>query len=373
MFESVTGLFSGRRTIEQHLAVFGQSGSGKTTLLSAFYGWQQEPEFRIKSGYGVNAVDASTGMRLRASYLKMAESLLPPQTRYSHEPVEFTISARGLDANAGTLVWHDYPGEWWTETKTETEGNRKIETFRDLLKSDVALILIDGARLKRDKGIYIRELIRGFREELERQKEAFVREGERLNQFPRIWILCLSKADLFPDKDVFWFRDQVTEAAADELSELRHVIGEIIGGDQFKSIGEDYLLLSSAKFDSETGKVLNADQQVGLDMIMPLAIAMPIKKALNWSRIKEGAVTSIHRVLELFQSTTTNYLRYLPFVGNVFWLMDDTAKSILQKLKDVENAARQRGDAVETVVAALAARLSDESTRNVYYSSKEPL
>jgi hypothetical protein len=53
--------------------------------------------------------------------------------------------------------------------------------------------------------------------------------------------------------------------------------------------------------------------------------------------------------------------------------MDDTAKSILQKLKDVENAARQRGDAVETVVAALAARLSDESTRNVYYSSKEPL
>jgi hypothetical protein len=108
-------------------------------------------------------------------------------------------------------------------------------------------------------------------------------------------------------------------------------------------------------------------------MIMPLAIAMPIKKALNWSRIKEGAVTSIHRVLELFQSTTTNDLKYLPVVGNVFWLIDDATKTILQKLKDVENAARQRGDAVETVVAALAARLSDESTRNVYYSSTEPL
>ena len=371
----VTDLFRDRPTIEQHLAVFGQSGSGKTTLLSAFYGWQQEPEFRIKSGYCVNAVDTTTGQRLRASYLNMAESMLLPQTRYTHERVEFTISARGLDANAnaGTLVWHDYPGEWWTETKTETEGNRKIETFRALLKSDVALILIDGARLKRDKGIYIRDLIRGFREELERQKEAFVREGERLYPFPRVWILCLSKADLFPDKDVFWFRDQVTAAAADELSELRHVIGQIIGGDQFKSIGEDYLLLSSAKFDSETGKVLNADQHVGLDMIMPLAIAMPIKKALTWSRIKEGAVTSIHRGLELFQSTTTNYLKYLPVIGNVFWLIDDATKTILQKLKDVENAARQRGDAVETVVAALAARLSEESTRNVYYSSKEPL
>lgn len=373
MLESVTDLFRGRPTIEQHLAVFGQSGSGKTTLLSAFYGWQQEPEFRIKSGYGVNAVDTTTGMRLRASYLKMAESLLPPQTRYSHEPVEFTISARGLDANAGTLVWHDYPGEWWTETKTETEGNRKIETFRDLLQSDVALILIDGARLKRDKGIYIRELIRGFREELERQKEAFVREGERLYPFPRVWILCLSKADLFPDKDVFWFRDQVTAAAADELSELRHVIGQIIGGDQFKSIGEDYLLLSSAKFDSETGKVLNADQHVGLDMIMPLAIALPIKKALTWSRTKEVGVTWIHRFVEMNRSITTNWLKYLPVVGNVFWLIDDATKTILQKLKDVENAARQRGDAVETVVAALAARLSDESTRNVYYSSKEPL
>lgn len=373
MLESVTGFFLDRPTIEQHLAVFGESGSGKTTLLSAFYGWQQEPEFRFKSGYGVNAVDTTTGQRLRASYLKMAESLLPPQTRYSHEPVEFTIIARGLDANAGKLVWHDYPGEWWTETKTGTEGNRKIETFLALLKSDVALILIDGARLKRDKGIYIRELIRGFREELERQKEAFVREGERLNLFPRVWILCLSKSDLFPDKDVFWFRDQVTEAATDELRELRHVIGEIIGGDQFKSIGEDYLLLSSAKFDSETGKVLNADQHVGLDMIMPLAIALPIKKALTWSRIKEKGVTFTHRFLEMNRSITTNWLKYLPFVGNVFWLIDDATKSILQKLKDVENAARLRGDAVETVVAALASRLSDESTRNVYYSSTEPL
>ena len=164
MLGSVTDLFRGRPTIEQHLAVFGQSGSGKTTLLSAFYGWQQEPEFRIKSGYGVNAVDTSTGQRLLASYVKMAESFLPPPTRYSHEPVEFTIRARGLDGNAGKLVWHDYPGEWWTETKTGTEGNRKIETFRGLLKSDVALILIDGARLKRDNGIYIRDLIRGFRE-----------------------------------------------------------------------------------------------------------------------------------------------------------------------------------------------------------------
>ena len=73
------------------------------------------------------------------------------------------------------------------------------------------------------------------------------------------------------------------------------------------------------------------------------------------------------------RSITTNWLKYLPVVGNVFWLIDDATKTILQKLKDVENAARQRGDAVETVVAALAARLSDESTRNVYYSSKEPL
>jgi GTPase SAR1 family protein len=373
MLESVTGLFRGRTTLEQHLAVFGESGSGKTTLLSAFYGWQQEPAFRAKSGYGVNAVDTTTGQRLRASYLKMAESLLPPQTRYSHEPIEFTIRVRGLDANAGKLVWHDYPGEWWTETKTGTEGNRKLDTFRTLLRSDVALILVDGARVKKDKGRYIRELIRGFREELERQKEALVREGERLNPFPRVWILCLSKSDLFPEKKVFWFRDQVIEAAADELHELRHVIGEIIGGDQFKSIGEDFLLLSSAKFDSETGKVLNADQHVGLDMIMPLAIAMPIKKALTWSRAKEVGATSIHRLSGMFRSCTTNWLKYLPLVGNVFWLVDDTAKSGLQKLKDVEDAARARGDAVESVVAALAARLSDESTQNVYYSSSESL
>ena len=34
-----------KRTLEQHIAVFGQSGSGKTVLVSSFYGGTQEPQF----------------------------------------------------------------------------------------------------------------------------------------------------------------------------------------------------------------------------------------------------------------------------------------------------------------------------------------
>ncbi|CAK0780202.1 hypothetical protein CCP4SC76_7270004 [Gammaproteobacteria bacterium] len=369
MLKSVAKLFRGRSVLEQHVAIFGESGSGKTTLLSAFYGWQQEPKFRTTYGYGINAIDTTTGQRLRSNYLKMAESLLPPQTRYSHDPIEFTINVRGLDSSAGKLVWHDYPGEWWTETKSGTEGERKIETLKTLLRSDIALLLCDGSKLKEKKSKYIRDLIRGFREELERHKNTFVQGGERLKLFPRIWIICLSKADLFPGRDVCWFRDQVIESSSDELEELRQVIGEIIGGDQFKSLGEDFLMLSSAKFDLMTGKVIDAFEHVGVDMIMPLAVMLPIKKALFWQRSVEATSSITHRFVDVSRSITTDWMKYIPIIGSVFWSVDDVAKSGIKSLKSLEDEARKRGDSVGAVIAALGSRLDGSSSKMVYYSS----
>lgn len=364
-------LFRGRTTLEQHIAVFGESGSGKTTLLSAFYGWQGEPDVQDKCGYGLLATDSGTGQRLRSDYLKMSDDLMPPATRHSHEAVEFKIKVRDMSSSPGKLVWHDYPGGWWSGTYQDTEGQRKIEAFKTLLQSDVAIFLCDGAELHKHGGKYLKGLIRGFREELERLTPELAPDGMKLNPFPRVWILALSKADLFPGKNVEWFKDEMIKCADKELASLRKVLGELVRGKEFLSVGEDFLLLSSAQFDPATGKVKDAKKHVGLELIMPLAIVLPILRSRTWcNALHTGAKTSRH-VAEALRSLTTNWMKYLPFVGNVFHAFDDAAKSCVDKLKNIEQSARKRGDAVEAVVAALAARLRDKETKKVYYSSKE--
>jgi hypothetical protein len=371
MIDYILGAIRGRSALEQHLAIFGRSGSGKTTLLSTFYGCQQEPAHRKMAEYGVTATDSTAGHQLHASYLKLTESLLPPPTRYSHRPVEFDIVVRGLDARAGKLVWHDYPGEWWTETKTDTEGERKIEAFKALLQSDVAFLLCDGALLRRDGSKYLRELFRGLRDELERQKEAIVDGGQRLSLCPKVWVICLSKADLFPEQNVFAFRDQVIKAAADEIEELQHLMGTIMKGDCFKAIGDEYLLLSSAQIDNDTGKVVDPTRRIGVDLIMPLAVTLPIQKAVRWSQTYSATVGSLEGAGEILRSLTTNWLKYVPLLGSVFRPIDDGAKSMLAQLTQVKESARQRGDSAGFALAALQARLEDPSSSSVFCSTMQ--
>lgn len=364
-------IFRPRRVIEQHIAVFGESGSGKTTLLSTFYGWHQEPFFRRTAGYSLLADDTSQGQRLSNEYLKMKESLLPPPTRYQHQAFRFNITVRGLDKSAGSIVWHDYPGEWWTETKADIEGQNKIEAFRTLLKSDIAFFLCDAQILKEEGGKYLKRLFGSFRGEIERQKSAIIADSETLQIFPRVWVICLSKADLMPDKDVYWFRDEVHRSAIDELKELREVFKMMLSGDEYQSIGEDFLLLSSAKFDSETGKIVNPEQNIGIDLIPPISIILPVQRALIWAKVGETGQAAVYRLTETFRLLTTNWLKYMPLVGNVFMLMDDTAKSITEKLKELESSARKKGDSVTAVVAAFRGKIEDEQTRKVYFSNKQ--
>lgn len=80
-------------------------------------------------------MDTSQGQELLCKYLKMKEEgHLSSPTRYQHDAFKFNINVRGLNKSAGSVVWHDYPGEWWTETKEDTENDRKIEAFQSLLQ-----------------------------------------------------------------------------------------------------------------------------------------------------------------------------------------------------------------------------------------------
>lgn len=282
------------RALEQHIAVFGESGSGKTVMVSSFYGATQEPRYLQKSLFHVLPDDVGQGNRLHRNYLGMRNSArLPEPTRFAATSYAFSVKLKDeADAelmkakpfDALRLVWHDYPGEWFEEDVSgPEEAQRRIDTFKALLGSDVALLLIDGQRLLDNSGEeerYLKSLFTNFRNGLLSLKSELLEDGKPLVEFPRIWIFALSKSDLLPELDVFKFRDLLIEKASDDIDELRKVIAGLVEANGALSVGEDFVLLSSAKFES--GKI-EVTKRVGVDLILPLAAVLPFERHTRWA------------------------------------------------------------------------------------------
>jgi hypothetical protein len=283
------------RALEQHIAVFGESGSGKTVLLSSFYGATQEPQYLQESLFRVVADDIGQGTRLHRNYLGMKNSArLPEPNRFSATSYSFSIKLKdGSDAKAMKtrpfdalrLVWHDYPGEWFEQDVSgPEEAQRRVDTFRSLLGSDVALLLVDAQMLidnSGDEQRYLRSLLTNVRNGLLSLRDELLEDGKPLVEFPRIWMMGLSKSDLLPDLDVFAFRDLLIEKAWEDIDQLRQVLAGLVEAKDALSVGEDFVLLSSAKFDAEKIEVA---QRVGVDMILPLAAMLPFERHAQWAR-----------------------------------------------------------------------------------------
>jgi hypothetical protein len=286
------------RVLEQHIAVFGESGSGKTVMLSSFYGAMQESQHLQRSLFHVVADDIGQGTRLHRNYLGMRDAArLPGATRFSATSYSFLVKLKeGSDTkamkarprNALRLVWHDYPGEWFEEgVSGPEEAQRRVDTFKSLLGSDVALLLVDGQRLLDNSGReerYLKSLLTNFRNGLLSLKDDLLEDGKPLAQFPRIWVMTLSKSDLLPNLDVFKFRDLLIEKAGDEIDELRKVLAGLVEASDALSVGEDFVLFSSAKFNA--GKI-EVTKRVGLELILPLAAVLPFERHVRWVRAKK--------------------------------------------------------------------------------------
>ena len=279
---------------EQHIAVFGESGSGKTVLLSSFFGATQEPQFSRKSLFHVLPGDIGQGNRLQKNYLGMKnEAKLPPATKFAATSYAFTIKQKveatekvqkGRAFENLKIVWHDYPGEWFEQSVEGEEAQRKIDTFRQLLGSDVAMMLVDGQKLLDHQGEeerYLKNLFSNFRNGLLTIKDELLQDGQPLVVFPRIWILALSKADLLPDMGVYDFRDLLIQKTAEDIGELREVISGLITGTDALSFGEDFVLFSSAKFEPNK---IEVTERIGLDLIMPIAAVLPLERFARWAK-----------------------------------------------------------------------------------------
>ena len=228
------------RIREQHIAVFGEAGSGKTVLVSSFFGPTQEGSY-ANGLWDLVADDTGDGARLYRNYLGMRDHATPPmQTVLLPKTYYFTVKLKNGNSSAAKkrpfdalrLAWHDYPGEWFEESpSTAGEARQRVDTFRSLLRSDVAMFLVDGQKLRDHEGEeerYLKSLLTNFRQTLLRLKEDLLNGEDRLVDFPRIWILALSKADLFPDWDVFAFRDLVLWKATEPVNQLRETIESLV-------------------------------------------------------------------------------------------------------------------------------------------------
>ena len=367
------------RVREQHIAVFGESGSGKTVLVSSFFGPTQDGSYS-NDLWDLVTLQTGQGHRLYQNYLGMRDKgMAPMPTRFANTTYEFAVKLTPGDEAAAKkrpfdelrLAWHDYPGEWFEEDPaTEDERQRRLETFFTLLRSDVALLLVDGQRLLDHRGEeqrYLKSLLGNVRQNLLRLKDDLLAERMALSRrFPRIWVLALSKADLLPDWDVNTFRDLVILNAADDIDRLRGTIAELVKTPEALSIGNDFILLSSAKFEPNPGSHepldIDVTQRVGLDLILPIASLLPLERRVLWEerlmiprdvvdKLADGAdviaagltgepFAVIDRLLTKFSQADKRAL----FVATALPVLARAIKMAGEELKEMNQRARAQGD-----------------------------
>lgn len=284
-----------KKILQQHIAVFGESGSGKTVLLSSFYGLMREERTQERISLDVVADDAGQGDRLMQNYLGMSrDGHVPQPNRFSATPYSFTAHLKHRPNKAANeydgiqLVWHDYPGEWFHESPSgPEEAERRAETFRSLLASDVAIILIDGERMAKSAGKeaqYLKLLFTNVRNGLLPVVDELLDSGKPLVRFPRIWMFALSKADVLPELDASELQKLVQLHAAHEVNQLREMLRRVVLDKSAMSVGEDFVRLSSAKF---APGVIEVEQRIGIELILPIASVFPLGRFLRWAEARK--------------------------------------------------------------------------------------
>jgi hypothetical protein len=175
-------------------------------------------------------------------------------------------------------------------------------------------------------------------------------DGKPLVQFPRIWIMALSKSDLLPNLDVVRFRDLLIEKAGDDLVELRKVLAGLVEASDALSVGEDFVLLSSAKFEADKIEVA---KRIGLELILPLAAMLPFERHIRWAQTmqipRKVAENLLDGVDTLARVLVQSKLRLPGPIGHLVnhvgpHLLNAAAKLVGDKLKEANSEALAKHD-----------------------------
>jgi len=388
---------SSGKSIDQKIAIFGESGSGKTVLTASFYGSMQQEEFHKHSLLWASADSASDNGSLMHTYLEMKEdAVAPPYTRFNFKSYGFTfkpsnggIGKGGQPAGLLRLVWDDYPGEWFEQDPSSaTEEQRRIESFKTLVTSDVAFILVDGQKLidyEGEEERYFKKIFTDMSQALLKAEDQILEGGKPLVRFPRIWVLALSKADLHPNLDVHGFRNLAIKKAASGIDDFRKIIERYVESPEALSVCEDFLLLSSAKFTP--GKI-DVSTRTGVDLILPLAALLPLQHALQWQEKK----TANKRVMKVLLEASGSLVLALGFMQK--WLkkgkgkggakaaaaigallaasalIEFTTEQAKDRLEAMMKDAVERGSFFEAVIARFAYDLAEAEEKGILLRSR---
>ena len=332
------------------------------------------------------------------------QATTPLQTRFDSTTYYFSVKLKGGGNDAAKkrpfdvlrLGWHDYPGEWFeADPSSPEERNRRTDIFRSLLRSDVALLLVDGQKLldhSGDEERYLKSLLWNFRQGLSRLKDELLTEERPLIEFPRIWILALSKADLFPGWDVNTFRDLVILKAADDIDRLRSTIGELIETPAALSIGEDFMLLSSAKFELKPDGAEPADidltQRVGLDLVLPVASLLPLERRVQWHEkleiprkvldsladgaelIAAGLTGEKFAAVERFLAKMAKRSKAAEIAGKALPVLAEAVQVVGPQLKEMNEKARAQHDYLRATLTQFKLDLEQGVTDKVIRTAK---
>lgn len=373
------------KTIDQQIAVFGQSGSGKTVLLCSFYGSARGVMLNADNQFELNAKD-DRHTTLISSYLGMKEDCkVPLSNRFKSNKTVFLLKQKGTPLKMASnveqlrLTWFDYPGEWFEGgATTDSERKDKAQTFRELLGADVALFLVDGQKLRDYEGEeerYLRYLFDSFHSSLGEMQDDILSNGGQLDQFPRVWVIALSKADLWPEMCVSDFENLLNKKAANEINALRSKLLEFINNDEAFSFGKDFLLLSSAKF---TPGSIDTSQQTGVDVLLPLASVLPIQRHLWWQELKVLPIGMAEKLIgndivqflapkaiAILRSTKFSRPKAMLLVAAFANLVEEMADQSSDSLLAFRDDAMKKRDFLRALVAEFTRKLQEAEEKQI--------
>lgn len=355
---------------EIRIALFGQMSSGKTTLLASYFGNQQMNSFEKEHGYRLAVDDIAKGNRLLSKYYKMEKGEFPLGTA-TFEEYHFNFKVHGLTEPSFKIVWYDYPGGWWQSTPIdEEEKSVRREAFKNLLQSHVGILLVDGGEYINEGNSYVNCLLDQFKNEIRNIKDSLASDGSPMTDFPKQWIIALSKADILSESAT---AEDFCKKTVSEGNEQLEGLADAINS---KDFGSQYMLISSVKCHDK--KIINAHQYIGIQLIAPVALLSvldELAKKVGRGR-GHGMFKGIFNKLKELVNFIDKIDDFLPKKYQVvthllkaFHLQEGLEKSV-EYFREKQARAAQKGKTIDAAINAMKAELASDASQRAFYRNQ---